>query len=122
MHVSFFKLFNSGSSRMANRRFLFRRLHAYPVTFKAAPFAVPMIDVTLQFTHGDSAGFARHFTPLAFPARIDTFNNLSISLCCALFRITRLRWRAACDSAPKKILTQGLWRQELEKHILLFYR
>jgi hypothetical protein len=41
-----------------------------------------MIDVTLQFAHGNSARFARHFTPFAFPVRIDAFNNLSISLCC----------------------------------------
>jgi hypothetical protein len=38
-----------------------------------------MIDVTLQFTHWGSAGFARHFMPPAFPARIDIFTNLGIT-------------------------------------------
>lgn len=82
------------------RRLPLRSLHAYPVTFWAAPFAVPMIDVALQFAHGDAASFARHFKPLAFLARIDTINYLRICYR-PLFRFTRLIWRADASSAPK---------------------
>ncbi len=100
VHLPFFKLFNSERSRMANRCFPFPRLHTYPVTFWAPPFAVPMIDMTFQFAHGDAASFARHFKPLVFLARIDTINYLRISYR-PLFRFTRSIWRADASCAPK---------------------
>ena len=55
---------------MASGRLPFKRLHLNPVAFRAAPFAVPVIDMAFQFTHRISTSFARHFTPPGFLASI----------------------------------------------------
>jgi hypothetical protein len=82
-----------------------------------------MVNVTLQFTHWDSASLQVISRRLLSPREsvhlsIGTSHFVTVQKETAsrvnfmgidrrMFRTTRLSWRAACDSAPKKIPTQG---------------
>jgi len=92
-----------------------------------------MVNVTLQFTHWDSASLQVISRRLLSPREsvhlsIGTSHFVTVQKETAsrvnfmgidrrMFRTTRLSWRAAFDSAPKGSPNKDPWRQELEKHV-----